>query len=83
MTKRASFGEWVFRAACLFILLFLMLPTLLILPVSFSATEVLSFPPRGFSTRWYRLFLTDSDWVSSTLFSLQIAGGVANVVEMA
>lgn len=74
MTKRASFGEWVFRAACLFILLFLMLPTLLILPVSFSATEVLSFPPRGFSTRWYRLFLTDSDWVDSTLFSLQIAG---------
>ena len=73
MTRRAGAWEWAFRALCLAILMFLMTPTLLILPMSFSPTDYLVFPPRGFSLRWYTLFLTDPDWVDATLFSLQIA----------
>ena len=73
MTRRAGAWEWVYRALCLAILTFLMAPTLLILPMSFSSTEYLAFPPRGISLQWYRLFLTDPDWVDATLFSLQIA----------
>ena len=73
MTDRTSVWEWLFRALCLLILVFLMVPTLLILPVSFNPTDSLVFPPQGFSLRWYRLFLTDPDWVDATLFSLQIA----------
>ena len=73
MTKRAGAWEWAFRALCLAILVFLMAPTLLILPMSFSPTDYLVFPPRGFSLKWYKLFLTDPDWVAATLFSLQIA----------
>lgn len=71
--RRAPVGEWVFRAMCLAILVFLMVPTLLILPMSFSPTDQLVFPPRGVSLDWYRLFLTDPGWVDATLFSLQIA----------
>jgi mannopine transport system permease protein len=67
-------GEWVFRAACLLILVFLAFPTLLVVPMSFSATSYLRFPPQGFSLRWYQAFLEDPDWVEATLFSLQIAG---------
>ncbi|MGI4950531.1 MAG: ABC transporter permease [Janthinobacterium lividum] len=73
MTRRAGPAEWLFRALCLVILVFLMLPTLLILPVSFSPSVDLAFPPRGMSLRWYRLFLTDPGWVDATLFSLGIA----------
>lgn len=73
MTSRASAGEWLFQAVCLVILVFLMTPTLLILPMSFSPTDQLAFPPKGVSLDWYRLFLTDPDWVEATLFSLQIA----------
>jgi mannopine transport system permease protein len=67
-------GEWVFRAACLLILVILAFPTLLVVPMSFSATNYLRFPPQGFSLRWYQAFLEDPDWVEATLFSLQIAG---------
>jgi len=74
MTRTAGIWEWIFWALCLVILVFLMLPTLLILPVSFSPSGELVFPPRGFSLRWYKLFLSDSGWVSATVFSLGIAG---------
>lgn len=73
MTRTARPSEGLFRALCLVILLFLLLPTLLILPVSFSPSDELAFPPHGFSLRWYRLFLTDPGWVDATLFSLSIA----------
>ena len=73
MTRRTGAGEWLFRAVCLAILVFLMTPTLLILPMSFSPTDQLVFPPKGVSLEWYRLFLTDPGWVEATLFSLQIA----------
>lgn len=72
MTRRGPW-DWAFLALCLVILAFLMLPTLLILPMSVSPSENLSFPPKGFSLQWYELFLTDPGWVDATLFSLEIA----------
>ena len=73
MTRTAGVSEWLFRVLCALILVFLMLPTLLILPVSFSPSSELAFPPHGVSLRWYRLFLSDSGWMDATLFSLGIA----------
>ena len=75
MTNRAPIrpGEWLFRGICLLILLFLAFPTVLVIPMSFSSTSFLRFPPEGFSLRWYRAFLDDAEWVDATLFSLEIA----------
>ncbi|MBV9785360.1 MAG: ABC transporter permease [Acidisphaera sp.] len=70
---RASGGEWLFHAICVLVLLFLMVPTLLIVPMSFSATAYLTFPPAGFSFEWYHTFLTDPEWIDATLFSLRVA----------
>ncbi len=72
MTSR-SIGEWAFRAACLLVLVFLMLPTLIIAPMSLSPDNYLHFPPPGLSLRWYRAFLFAPDWIDATLFSLQVA----------
>ncbi|MGE0717007.1 MAG: ABC transporter permease [Alphaproteobacteria bacterium] len=66
-------GEWAFRAVCTLVLVFLMFPTVLIVPMSFSPTSFLDFPPRGFSLQWYRAYLDDPAWIDATLFSLQIA----------
>lgn len=60
----------VFRLLCGAILFFLIAPTLLIIPVSFSAGSEFRFPPQGFSLQWYRAFFSDPDWIDSTLFSL-------------
>ena len=64
------------------VLLFLMVPTLIIVPMSLSPDTVLHFPPPGLSLRWYRTFLSDPEWVSATLFSVQIAAltTVASIV---
>jgi mannopine transport system permease protein len=55
------------------ILFFLILPTLIIIPMSLSATAYLQFPPQGLTLDWYRAFFNDPDWMAATWFSLKIA----------
>lgn len=52
---------------------FLLLPTLMILPMSVSRTSFLQFPPDGLTLRWYLEYLGDADWMSATWFSLKVA----------
>lgn len=63
-------GLWVFATI---VLLFVALPTLIVVPVSLSATEYLQFPPRELTLHWYELFLTDPGWIRATALSFQIA----------
>ncbi|MFC4564185.1 ABC transporter permease [Nocardiopsis mangrovi] len=51
----------------------LILPTLVVIPMSFSESALLSFPPQGFSLVWYREFFTDPLWMSAVAQSLQVA----------
>jgi putative spermidine/putrescine transport system permease protein len=58
---------WLFSAV---VLLFLMLPTLVVAPLSFSASELLEFPPREWSLRWYQNFFESAAWMSALRVSL-------------
>jgi mannopine transport system permease protein len=58
---------------CGLILLFLILPTLLVIPMSFSASSILRFPPDGFSLKWFGKYFSDPDWMNATWFSIKIA----------
>ena len=75
MTERTSrrAGTWAFYLVAGAILAFLILPSVLVVPMSFSATTFLKFPPTGFSLRWYEAYVSDREWIDATLFSLQIA----------
>jgi len=44
---------------------YLLAPTLVIVPMSFTEAEILSFPPQGFSLQWYEHMLTDTQWSTS------------------
>ena len=66
-------SSWPLLAVGSVILVFLILPTLLVVPMSFSPTNYLRFPPTGFSLRWYEAYFSDAGWIDATLFSLQIA----------
>ena len=55
------------------ILFFLVLPTLLVIPISLNDSSYIEFPPKGLTLRWYIDFLSDPDWRAATIFSLQIA----------
>jgi putative spermidine/putrescine transport system permease protein len=58
------------------VLLYLVFPILVVIPLSFSAGTYLSFPPPGFSFRWYENFLGRSDWLGAASLSLWVAGAV-------
>jgi mannopine transport system permease protein len=55
------------------ILFFLVLPTLIVLPMSLGTASYIEFPPKGFTLRWYLAYLGDPDWMNATWFSLKIA----------
>lgn len=56
---------------------FLMLPLLIVFPISFSSSAYLQFPPPGFSMQWYRGYFADPAWIDATLRSLYV--GVATM----
>jgi putative spermidine/putrescine transport system permease protein len=63
---------WLYLLSAL-ILGFLILPTLIVIPMSFSASDALQFPPRGFSWRWYEAYFSTPQWLDATLVSLKIS----------
>jgi putative spermidine/putrescine transport system permease protein len=52
---------------------FLMVPTLVVVPMSFTASQALTFPPEGLSMRWYEKMLTDRQWSTGFINSAQVA----------
>ncbi|SFQ20597.1 putative spermidine/putrescine transport system permease protein [Mesorhizobium sp. NFR06] len=61
------------------VLAFLILPTLIVVPISFSGSDMLEFPPRSFSLRWYSSFFGSADWMAALRTSLVLAGLTAVV----
>ncbi|TRC79828.1 ABC transporter permease [Mesorhizobium sp. WSM4307] len=55
---------------CALVLAFLMLPTLVVVPLSFSASDLLEFPPRAYSLRWYENFFGSATWMAGLRTSL-------------
>ena len=50
---------------------FLMLPTLIVIPMSFSESQYLEFPPREWSLRWYRNYFGSVSWMQATATSFK------------
>src|SRR3970040_751287 len=51
---------------------FLMAPTLVVVPMSITASNALTFPPEGFSLRWYEKMVTDPQWSTGFVNSAQV-----------
>ncbi|MCG2623019.1 ABC transporter permease subunit [Arthrobacter sp. I2-34] len=66
-------GYVLSRTTVVLLLVFLTIPLVISLGASFTTTELLTFPPQGFSLRWYKTFLSDQVWTTSALNSLLIA----------
>lgn len=64
------------------VLAFVMLPILVIMPMAFSDTSYLAFPPQGVSLRWFREFFSNSRWMGAAGFSTAIASLVAVVTSL-
>jgi len=66
---------WFFlvRSLNLLILLFLILPILVIIPLSFSDSSFLMYPIQGFSLRWYQNLLGSEEWIRAAKNSFIVA----------
>jgi putative spermidine/putrescine transport system permease protein len=53
--------------------LLVVLPTLIVIPMSFTGEQSFTFPPQSWSFRWYRSFAESEAWRSSLVFSLEVA----------
>lgn len=69
-----------YRVICALIFFFLVMPIVVIVPLSFNAqpyftftAEMLSLDPEGYSLRWYRDFLTSDEWLTGIRNSFVIA----------
>lgn len=54
-------------------LAFLLIPVVIVLPMSFSSANSLTFPPPGWSLRWFQALLSDDDWIDAFSNSALIA----------
>lgn len=61
---------WLYAVAGL-VMVFLVAPTLIVIPMSFSDSQYLEFPPPEWSLRWYRDYFDSPAWMSATATSLQ------------
>ena len=48
------------------VLVYLILPVLIIAPISFSSARFLTFPPPSFSLRWYQQYFANPAWMQAT-----------------
>ena len=60
---------WVF---CGLVALWLVAPSLIVIPLSFTDKPTFTFPPTGWSTQWYASFFSDPGWTSALLASLKV-----------
>ncbi len=62
---------WLYVVAAI-IMLLLVIPTFIVIPMSFSDSQYLEFPPSRWSLRWYHEYFESSKWMRATVTSLQI-----------
>lgn len=58
-------------------IVFLVLPTLVVVPMGFTSSQILEFPPPGWSLQWYEKVFTDPAWTSGFRNSLGVAVAVS------
>src|SRR5215211_6405363 len=68
-----DFPSLLLTAVGISVLIYLVLPIFIVVPMSFSASRFLSFPPPSLSVRWYTEYFGSSEWILATLVSLEVA----------
>lgn len=71
LTERS--WHYSLRILCGLTLLFLLLPILVIIPLSFNQSSMLLYPIDNFSLRWYQALFDSNDWARATKNSFIVA----------
>jgi ABC-type spermidine/putrescine transport system permease subunit II len=63
---------FIFPTIAALTFMYLIVPVLMMIPLSFSSTAYFSFPPPGYSIQWYQNYLDSPVWLAATWHSLEI-----------
>lgn len=71
--QNIDWPDLAYKLFCFLILAYLVLPVLLVIPTAFTESFRITFPPEGFSLKWFQKFFTNSLWINAFQNSLIIA----------
>ncbi|HJW11986.1 MAG TPA: ABC transporter permease, partial [Albitalea sp.] len=72
-TPLDKLGWWALRAFCVGVLAYLLLPILVIMPLSFSDSSFLAYPIPNWSLKWYQNLFTSDEWARAAKNSFIVA----------
>ena len=64
--------SWLLPAFSLLLVAVLVLPILAVVPIGFTSSSFLSFPPPGYSLRWFEEYASSPVWIAATLRSFLV-----------
>lgn len=71
--RKLPLGRWALNGAAAVSLLFILLPLILVSWLAFFRQEIPSFPPEGYSLRWFAAVFNTAAFVNGFLLSAQVA----------
>lgn len=75
-------GRWLLKGGAAIAFLYILLPLIFITWLSFYRQEIPSFPPEGYSTRWYSQAIQDDRFIDAFILSAQL-GVIATAIGLA
>lgn len=72
-TPLDKLGWWALRMACVGVLAYLLLPILVVIPLSFSDSSFLVYPIPAWSLKWYRNLFESAEWARAARNSFIVA----------
>lgn len=70
---RKQIHRWIGAGLALLVYIFLLAPSIIVIPVSFGSQYELSFPPTEYSLDLYRIFFSTEAWTQPLFLSLRVA----------
>jgi putative spermidine/putrescine transport system permease protein len=77
---RFNIGKPAFGILVFLLYVFLLAPLLIVFVISFASNQYLSFPPEGFTLKWYELLPQESTFMNGMRVSLIVASVVTVIV---
>lgn len=72
-TPLDKLGWWALRIGCVGVLAYLLLPILVVIPLSFSDSSFLVYPIPAWSLKWYRNLFESAEWARAAKSSFIVA----------
>jgi putative spermidine/putrescine transport system permease protein len=69
---RRRIGRWLLNGSAAVAFLYILLPLLFVTWLSFYSQEIPSYPPEGYTLRWFHAIMSNDRFINGLLLSLQL-----------